>query len=216
MMKENRVVSYIPLSFDVPCSIFDILLLNLRFHATLVFMRLVFVCTGNTCRSPLAVAAWRSFGAPLLREKGIECHAESAGLAAAPGAPAAPHSVTTAREWGVDLSAHRARRLTSTIAGDADFLVALTAQHAEALRTRFDITKVLQLGSFDNHPDTNDLSDSDDLSALQKLLGGDAEDILDPFGGSLEAYQACGAHIRRAVEGLALALRDGKISEVSS
>lgn len=177
-------------------------------------MRLVFVCTGNTCRSPLAVAAWRAFGAPLLREKGLESHAESAGLAAAPGAPPAPHSVTAAREWGVDLSGHHARRLTSTIASDADFLVALTAQHAETMRGRFDITKVLQLGSFDNHPDTDD--PADDLSELQRLLGGDADDILDPFGGSLEAYQACGAHIRRAVEGLAVAIRDGKISEVSS
>ncbi len=179
-------------------------------------MRLVFVCTGNTCRSPLAVAAWRAFGAPLLREKALESRAESAGLAASPGATVSPHSVTTAREWGVDLSDHRARRLSPDIAEGADFLVALTAQHAEALRTRFDITKVLQLGSFDNHPDTNDPSLANDLSQLQTLLGGNAEDILDPFGGSLEAYQACGAHIRRAVEGLAVALRDGKISEVSS
>ena len=170
------------------------------------FMRLVFVCTGNTCRSPLAVAAWRAFGAPLLREKGIESSAVSAGLAASPGAPVSPYSRSVARDWDVDLSGHRAQRLSDEVTRDADFFVAMTAQHADALRARFGDEKVLQLGAFEARAKHSGLDE------LQQLFGDEPGDILDPIGGSFDAYQECGAHIRRAVEGLAIALRDGQLT----
>jgi protein arginine phosphatase len=165
-------------------------------------MHLIFVCTGNTCRSPLAEAAWRRFGAPLLEEKTT---ASSAGLSASPGAPIATHSAAIAREWGEDISRHRARRVSPEMAREADYFVAMTAQHAQALRQRFNNAKVLQLGEFDN--EKNDAA----LTQLQKLFGEAPGDILDPVGGSLEAYQECAAHIRRAVEGLAQALREGTL-----
>ena len=173
-------------------------------------MRLLFVCTGNTCRSPLAVSAWRAFGAPLLQEKGIESVVDSAGLAATPGVPVSPYSIAVAREWGVDLSSHQARRLSPEMVREADYLVAMTTQHAQALRARFGVENVLQLGDYAGDSSARALPVA--LGELQILLDGVPGDILDPFGGSLEAYQACGAHIRRAVEGLAAALCDGKVS----
>jgi len=177
-------------------------------------MRLLFVCTGNTCRSPLAVAAWQAFGAPLLQAKGIESVVDSAGLSASPGAPVAPHSIAVAREWGVDLSGHQARRLAPGMVQGADHLVAMTAQHAQTLRARFGAKNVLQLGDYaGDSADSSGRSLPVALGELRILLDGVPGDILDPFGGSLEAYQACGAHIRRAVEGLAAALRDGKLRD---
>lgn len=163
-------------------------------------MHLLFVCTGNTCRSPLAVAAWRAFGTP-------EITASSAGLAAQTGMTISPHSARVAQEWNQDLSGHKARFLTEKMAREADYLIGMTAEHAHALRSRFPQANVLELGDFALASHENQAVDND----LRRLLGEASGDILDPIGGSLEAYQECGAHIKRAVLGLAEALREGRI-----
>lgn len=184
------------------------------FHATLLLfynfqtvfvavfiMHLLFVCTGNTCRSPLAEAAWRAFGTP-------EITASSAGLSATEGLAISPHSAQVAKKWGEDLTKHRARRLSDSLAHKADYLIAMTGDHARILRSRFPHRKVLELGDF--LADDNDKNDSV-TGELQKLLGASTSDILDPIGGSLEAYQECGEHIKRAVIGLAKALRERRV-----
>ncbi len=164
-------------------------------------MHLLFVCTGNTCRSPLAEAAWRAFGTP-------EITASSAGLAATAGLAVAPHSAQVAQSWGEDLAKHKARRLSDNIAREADYLVAMTGDHARTLRTRFPKRKVLELGKFS----AIDKQKTDALSSeLQLLLGEFSHDIFDPIGGSLEGYEDCGEHIKRAVIGLAAALREGRV-----
>jgi len=68
----------------------------------------LFVCTGNTCRSPLAAALWRRAA----RARGLDVDAVSAGVSAREDVPASPEAVAVAREAGLDLSAHRARLLT--------------------------------------------------------------------------------------------------------
>jgi protein-tyrosine phosphatase len=163
-------------------------------------MHLLFVCTGNTCRSPLAEAAWRRFG-----DKNIT--ASSAGLAASNGAPVSPHSAQVAQGWNEDLANHKARRITEALVHQADYLVAMTAAHAGELRTRFPQSKVLVLGDFVlSEDEPNSVT-----TELQELFGEAPGDILDPIGGSLEAYQACGEHIARAVKGLAAALREERV-----
>ncbi|HEY0075929.1 MAG TPA: hypothetical protein VGB77_17635 [Abditibacteriaceae bacterium] len=164
-------------------------------------MQLLFVCTGNTCRSPLAEAAWRRFGDKSIR-------ASSAGLAATNGAPISPHSALVAKNWNEDLENHRARRITDTLARGADYLIAMTASHASELQARFPQSKVLILGDYASREET---SNSIVATELQELFGEAPGDILDPIGGSLEAYQACGEHIERAIKGLAAALREGRV-----
>ena len=88
---------------------------------------ILFVCTGNTCRSPLAAA--------LARKTGWD--AESAGLYAVPGAPATPPARRAALRHGADLSAHRARPLTDALAARAEKILVMTPDHAAALRARF-------------------------------------------------------------------------------
>lgn len=88
---------------------------------------ILFVCTGNTCRSPLAAA--------LARARGIE--AESAGLAAWPGSPATPQAIRAAARRGADLTAHRAQPVTAALMARADRVFAMTDAHGEALRARF-------------------------------------------------------------------------------
>src|SRR5262249_42156808 len=98
----------------------------------------VFVCTGNTCRSPLAEALCKKRLADALgcdpRElpaRGL--HVLSAGLAAAAGAPAADEAVQAARAYGADLSGHASQPLSAELAAQADFLVVMTQGHRRAL-----------------------------------------------------------------------------------
>ena len=87
-------------------------------------MRVLFVCTGNICRSPFAEAVARSAG---------RVEVESAGLAAYEGAAPTDDAIAVARELGYDLSPHRARPLTEEMLERADVVVGMTAEHVGAL-----------------------------------------------------------------------------------
>jgi len=84
----------------------------------------LFVCTGNTCRSPFAEAVARREG---------HGDAESAGLGAYAGDRSPEDAIVVARELGYDLSSHRARRLTEEMLERADVVVGMTAAHVAAL-----------------------------------------------------------------------------------
>ncbi|MBR4360205.1 MAG: low molecular weight phosphatase family protein [Clostridia bacterium] len=88
---------------------------------------LLFVCTGNTCRSPMAAA--------LCRSRGID--AQSAGLSADSGNPATDQAVRAAHRHGADLSGHLSRPVTRSLIHDADQILVMTPAHAIALQTRF-------------------------------------------------------------------------------
>ena len=137
---------------------------------------IVFVCTGNTCRSPLAEALLRrraaSIGGPALRVL-------SAGLSAGYGSAASPESVDLAREAGADLTDHRSQPLTEELLDGADRVLCMTARHRAAiLRHRPDVR---------------------DRVTLLDPAGGD---IPDPIGGGMADYEACRDAIERGLEAL--------------
>jgi protein-tyrosine phosphatase len=165
---------------------------------------LIFVCSGNTCRSPLAWAAWEA-----LPDTPAGFKVLSAGLFASPGAKAAPHSVEIAEQWGVDLSDHHARPLNARLLRDASLLCVMTAEHADVLHTHYDVQiPVVLLGSFQ---DDNSAHDNEAPSWMELIPDAPDTSILDPFGGSREAYESCAQQIQRAVTNLAAALRDGRL-----
>ena len=135
--------------------------------------RLLFVCTGNTCRSALAEGIARARLGP---ESGVA--SESAGLYALDGAPATPHAQAAAAEAGVDLSAHRARSITRDIVEAADRIYVMTRLQAEALGRV--------------------LGEAGRRVSLLDPAGGD---IPDPYGGDLDAYRAARDRIIDAVAG---------------
>lgn len=88
---------------------------------------ILFVCTGNTCRSPMAAAMAVKLG----------LQAESAGLSAFPGMPATPQAIRAARRHGADLTAHRARPVEEALLSRAEIICPMTRSHAAILRERF-------------------------------------------------------------------------------
>ncbi len=97
-------------------------------------MRILFVCDGNICRSPLA-AEYLKDRAVRHRLSGIVV--DSAGLLGIEGAPAAPYSVKVGAGAGLDLTGHRSRGLTPADVQSADLLLAMTNTHLETLARRF-------------------------------------------------------------------------------
>ena len=90
---------------------------------------IVCVCTGNTCRSPMAAALLRR---ELDRVGRPDVQVESAGLAA-DGSPATPQAVEVMAEWGIDIAAHRSRPLTAELLQQADAVLVMTPAHRQVL-----------------------------------------------------------------------------------
>lgn len=133
---------------------------------------ILFVCTGNTCRSPLAESLCRSklaaaLGCPPedLEAKGFLV--ASAGVMAYPGDPATPEAVLVAGEAGADLGGHRSRPLIPEMLERATDVFAMTEMHLMAL-----------------------LSVPRAVGPEPKLLC-ENEDLPDPIGGDLDEYRAC-------------------------
>jgi protein-tyrosine-phosphatase len=103
-------------------------------------MRVLFVCAGNTCRSPFAEAVARHEG---------HVDVESAGLTAHAGDESPDDATATARELGLDLSSHRARPLTENMLQRADVIVAMTTAQVHALEGLGARGKTRRLGGAD-------------------------------------------------------------------
>ena len=93
-------------------------------------MLVVFVCTGNTCRSPMAEGIFRE----LLRAQGVtgvDC--TSCGLCGCAGLPVTDEAVRAAKAYGADISAHRSRAVSRYLLEQGDRFVCLTQSHADTL-----------------------------------------------------------------------------------
>ncbi len=141
---------------------------------------LLFVCTGNTCRSPMAAAAAR---AAIQKRGWTHVEVQSAGLSALTGTPAADHAIRVTGEQGIDLTRHEAQPLTPELVDWADLILGMGPSH---------LIGVAEMGGAEKAALLTDFVDGPGLG----------RPIEDPFGGDAEAYRATFAQISRAVEAI--------------
>jgi glycine hydroxymethyltransferase len=150
----------------------------------------LFVCTGNVCRSPMAEALFRraTSGRAAFR-------ALSAGLGAMNDQPPTPHSVQAMREVGVDISNHRSRTLTAELVQQADYIFGMTHSHVDTIVLLYPqaADKTFLLREFD-----------ESLEPFEKHIG-------DPIGGSYEVYENCRHQIEQGVDSLVKFMEEHKI-----
>jgi protein-tyrosine-phosphatase len=139
---------------------------------------LLFVCSGNTCRSPMAMAIARR----LLEERGWSHVAvRSAGTGAAPGRPATDAAIRAAEEAGADLSEHASAPLTRELVAWADMILVMGPAH---------LGVVAELGG-----ETKAALITDCLDGL-----GRGQPVEDPFGGDDDVYRRTFQQLEFAVE----------------
>jgi protein-tyrosine-phosphatase len=134
-------------------------------------VKILLVCSGNTCRSPLGAAmlAVKLSEAPDL----VTVKVASAGTSAWERAPASEGAYLIALERGLDLSGHRARMLTAEIVADADLILTMSEAHARRVEQLGGAGKTFSLGAYAGRPEND-------------------RDVHDPMGGDVAGYRETG------------------------
>ncbi len=131
-------------------------------------MRILFVCTGNTCRSPMAEAIARKFAI----ERGlIDLEIASAGTSAWEGAPASDGALLVGIERSIDLSQHRSQQLTRELVAGSDYIFAMGSHHLERIEAMGGEGKAFLLSAYASN-------------------GASDRSVSDPFGGDLDVYRS--------------------------
>jgi len=154
-------------------------------------MKILFVCDGNICRSPMA--------AEYLRDRAVHSGlshlvVESAGILGIEGSPASPFAIEVLRDAGLDLTRHRSRGVTATDMRTTDLVLTMSLRQLEVLARRHPATaqRRLLLRAFEAGP---------------RPQGG-APELDDPVAGPIEGYREAFGIIRTCVDHLVLHLRN--------
>ncbi|MBZ5640718.1 MAG: hypothetical protein LAO51_18425 [Acidobacteriia bacterium] len=156
-------------------------------------MRMVFVCSGNICRSPMAA----EYARHRLASSGLShVVVDSAGTLGIEGEPASAEAREVLREAGLDLIGHRSRGITEGDLRTVDLVIVMALTHLQELErlSRSGTRKRYLLRAFEQGPEPHD----------------GAPDLDDPIGAPIESYRSAFAVIRRCVDHLVLHLKHAR------
>ncbi len=129
-------------------------------------MKIVFCCTGNTCRSPMAEYLLKDY---LIRNEIIDIEVMSCGISGDNSGGISIDSMQVLSEIGIDASSHLSQSITLRELIDADYIFAMTSSHVSWLE--------------------NNMNASENVMTLGEYVG--MSDVPDPFGGSTNQYREC-------------------------
>ena len=155
--------------------------------------RILFICTGNVCRSPMAEGIFRKV------VSGRPFEVRSAGLGAANGMPPSAHAIQAVRELGIDISGQRSQMLTAELVASSDYILGMTHSHVDSVMMMYPqaAEKTFLLREFD---DTLDLFE---------------KDISDPIGGSYQVYLNCRDQIEQGIMSLLKFIDQAEVRDTS-
>ena len=139
-------------------------------------MNILFVCTGNTCRSAMAAALFNKIAV----ERDLDVRIESAGIFANDGEPASNEAIIAMKKYDIDLLGHHAQSINTELIEKSDLILVMTAAHKMVLEA----------------------AAKDKVFTLSEYAGFDG-DIEDPYGGDISEYEKCAEKLYLVLEKVA-------------
>lgn len=144
-------------------------------------MKILFVCTGNTCRSPMAEGIMNK----LAKDNELNIKSQSAGIFANPNSKVSNEAVLASQKYNVDISSHVSKQLIPQLISDSDLILTMTQGHKMILK-EIAPDKVFTINEY----------------------AGTGGDISDPYGGDLEEYKQVCEEIYNSIVDIIVKLSD--------
>lgn len=140
-------------------------------------MNILFICTGNTCRSPMAEGILRG----LAKEKGLDIKVKSAGLVATEDGDISRDAISTLKDIGIDISDIRSKSVNEDLIQEADLILTMSQRHKGNLTLKYPYIR-------------------EKVFLLNEYAFDMNKDVVDPFGMGRKYYEETRNEIYRAIE----------------